>query len=360
MEKLDENMNILYSESKDITWYTPKSGPLRVSGLAWFEEEKLYRRLPRKPHVEIPDAVDRLADCPAGGQIKFQTNAHKLIIRVKLTGKAYMSHMAATGQCGFDCYIGTDFCNVTRYELAEKEYTIDLFENRKGKDVIPITLNFPLYQGVEDVWIGVNKEAQVTPPSSYTDKKKVIFYGTSILQGGCASRPGLAYTNILSRSINLEFINLGFSGNGKGEANLARLISSIKDPACLVLDYEPNCESTMLYKSTLPEFIRIYRETHPHVPILVVSKFPYAGEIVNKQLYNDRVERLQFQRELIQELQEKGDSDITFMEGTDLLGAYGKEGTVDGIHPNDLGFMSMAEKLEPVLRDVIKRSGISL
>lgn len=353
VSKLDKSMHHGKLDSNQLIWHDPKRHPFQVNGFAWFDTEKTYRRIPVQPAWDIPEAVDVLANHTSGGQIRFQTDSKLLAVKVRLTAKADMNHMPATGQCGFDCYIGKTgekhYINTTKYDHNQLEYVLTLFE-REENSLIPITLNFPLYQGVEEVLIGLSENAKITPPPPYEDNKKIILYGTSILQGGCASRPGMSYTNILSRRINLEFINLGFSGNGKGEPNLARLISTIEDPACLVLDYEPNCVSTALYKETLPAFIQIYREAHPDVPIIVVSKFPYAKEKVNPQLKVERLERLEFQKKLVLQLQSQGDTKITFVDGTDLLGPYTNEGTVDGTHPNDLGFLFMAQRLEKVLQ----------
>ncbi|MBM7618467.1 lysophospholipase L1-like esterase [Bacillus tianshenii] len=354
--KHDPNMRHGELNGHRILWHDPKDTPFQVNGFAWFEKENSYRRLPSQPAWEIRQAVDELSNHTSGGQIRFKTNAKVLAVKVKLTAKADMSHMPASGQCGFDCYIGNPgkkhFINITRYDHTQQEYELTFFE-RTETTPLPITLNFPLYQGVEEVLVGVNQDAQISPPPPYDSQKKIILYGTSILQGGCASRPGMSYSNIMSRKINLEFINLGFSGNGQGDSNLAKLISTIEDPACLVLDYEPNCISTEKYKETLPAFIRIYRKKHPFIPIVVVSKFPYAGEAVNPQLKVDRLERLVFQKNLIQQLQSDGDRKIIFVDGTDMLGNHTNEGTVDGVHPNDLGFMAMAEKMLEVLQGVL-------
>lgn len=353
--KIDENMKIQTVNPNAITWHDPKQPPFQISGFAWFEQEREYIRLPKNPKWPVREPVAYLATNTAGGQIRFRTDATKLAVRVKLKGLANMNHMPATGQCGFDCYIGEPgnqkFVNATRYDHTKDEYDITLFE-RDNNDLVTITLNFPLYQGVEEVYVGLNQNALVEPPPKYDSDKKLIFYGTSILQGGCASRPGMAYTNIMSRHINLEFINLGFSGNGKGDESLARLISEIENPGLLVLDYEPNC-TTEMYKETLPRFIEIYRQTHPTVPILVISKFPYAGEVVNRGLYEERMERLVFQKQLIEELRANGEQNIHFYEGTHLLGEDGHEKTVDGVHPTDIGFMEIAQKLIPVVKELI-------
>jgi lysophospholipase L1-like esterase len=354
--KLNQNMRHGEMNGQPIHWYDPKESPFQINGFAWFEKEKSYRRLPKQPAWEIRQAVDELANHTSGGQIRFQTNAQVLAVQVRLSAKANMSHMPASAQCGFDCYLGVSgekhFINITRYDHTQLEYEIAFYE-RQDTTLLPVTLNFPLYQGVEEVFVGVNEDALISPPPPFDSHKKIILYGTSILQGGCASRPGMSYSNIISRRINIEIINLGFSGNGQGEPNLAKLIRTIDDPACLVLDYEPNCVNTALYKETLPAFIHIYREVHPDVPIIVVSKFPYAAEAMNPQFEADRLERLVFQKNLIQQLQAEGDRNISFVDGTDLLGKYTNEGTVDGVHPNDLGFMSIAEKMLGVLRIVV-------
>lgn len=358
IDELDENMSLDSNIDQSLVWHNPTQKPFRLSGFPWFDQDRIFRRLPVNPAHVISDELHVLADCTAGGQIQFRTNATKIAVKVQLDGPANMNHMASTGQCGFDCYIGQikqqQFVNVTMYDHTQDYYEITLID-RDNTDEIDVTLNFPLYKGVESVQVGLDQSADVKTFPAYDSKERIIFYGTSITQGGCASRPGMAYTNILSRTFNLECINFGFSGNGKGEANMAKIISDIDHPACLVLDYEPNCMSTALYKETLPEFIRTYREAHPSVPILLVSKFPYAGEIVNQELRSDRLERLEFQKYLVKQLIGKGDNQLYFYDGTAMLGNYTNESTIDGVHPNDLGFMQIAKSLEPVLSNILKR-----
>ena len=358
LDSLDEQLRVEKEQTEygSLVWLDPTTPPFHINGFAWFLEEAKFCRLPENPTVSVPDAVRRLSQCTAGGQIRFQTNSTTLVIKVKLRGKAYMSHMPAIGQCGFDCYIGepgnSQFFSSTNYDLEKDFYEVTLFE-RKTTDFVSVTLNFPLYQGVESVRVGVDKEATVMEPPPFRNNQKVIVYGTSITQGGCASRPGLNYTNILSRRLNQEFVNLGFSGNGKGEENMAKLIREIDSPACLILDYEPNCVSTALYKKTLPTFISTFRKKHAHVPILIVSKFRYATELLYTKLQEDRMNRLAFQRNLVKQLRNSGDTNIYFCDGTNILGERWDECTVDGVHPNDLGFMQIANQLEKELRNIL-------
>lgn len=357
--KVDPNMRLEHVKEQGLRWVSPKDAPLRLSGFPWFQQDGLYRRLPANPSHAIRPEVNSLANSTAGGQISFQTDSAKLEIRVTLAGKANMYHMPATGQCGFDCYLGApgdvQYCSTARYDHSQQSYEAQLYQfpNRENRHV---TLNFPLYQGVHDVWIGVEADAELKAPIPYRSDKKVIIYGTSITQGGCASRPGMAYPNVLSRRFPFEFVNLGFSGNGRGEPEVARVISEIDNPAMLVLDYEANAQDTELMRKTLPEFIRIYREAHPGVPIVVLSKIQFGPERFYPEMLEKRLEMMQVEQETVEAFRKSGDLEVHFVDGSGLLGTDSyNECTVDGIHPTDLGFLRMADSLTPVFERFLKK-----
>lgn len=340
----------------EMKWYNPKEYPQIVYGLPWFAEEKVYRRLPLNPKNPVRKEVDSLANCTAGGQIRIITNAKKLSIRVNLSSPANMDHMPATGQCGFDCYVdageGLRYCGTTRFDHKNSEYEyvfFDLKENQKKK----VVLNFPLYQGVNDVWVGVDNDTDLFEPYPFNKKTRAVFYGTSITQGGCASRPGMAYTNILSRKLNIECMNLGFSGNGRGEPEMAHNICTIDNVSLIVLDYEANASAGGCYQQTLPGFINILRESHKETPILLISQIIFASEILNLEPRLKRSENLEFQKQLIKELVEKGDMNIYFCDGSNLLGEDYEECTVDRVHPTNLGFYRIAENLTGIIKDLI-------
>jgi lysophospholipase L1-like esterase len=344
------------SEQAPLKWHSPKDAPFGLAGFAWFATDRVYRRLPAKPKYPLPKPVDSLANCTAGGQIRFQTDSSRLSVRVRLSGVANMNHMPATGQCGFDCYIGPmgrqRYCNTTKYDHKQQSYECVLFDLPRT-EMRNVTLNFPLYQGVVEVLVGLDEKAEILPPPPYKNDKLVVVYGTSITQGGCACRPGMAYTNILSRRLNVEFINLGFSGSGRGEPEVAQTIAEIPNPACFVLDYEANCVSAELLQKTFPEFIRILRSAHPNVSILAISRIPTASESFNQAARKTRLERRDFQKRTVDELRAKGDRMISFKDGSDLLGEGFDECTVDGSHPTDLGFLRMADGLTPVLKKIL-------
>lgn len=356
--KLDPNMKLEQTEQSGLKWLSPKEQPFRLSGFPWFSQDNVYRRLPVKPSYELPAAVNSLANSTAGGQVAFRTDSPKLSIRVELAGRANMYHMPATGQCGFDVYLGEPgdqqyFCT-TRYDHSQTSYEVVLYEYADSRQR-HVTVNFPLYQGVKEVSIGIAPGSSIEAPLPYRSGKKVIVYGTSITQGGCANRPGMAYTNILSRRIPLEFVNLGFSGNGKGEPEVARVVSEIADPALLVLDYEANIGTVENMKRTLPEFIRIYREAHPKTPVLVVSKIQYARERFEPELLQRRLDTKKVEMETVSMYRSQGDDNVHFFDGETLLGTDSyNECTVDGVHPTDLGFLRMADTLTPVLKELLK------
>ena len=338
---------------EEIRWYNPKEKPFRISGFAWFDKEERYLRLPAQSDYDIPARVDELATNTSGGQISFRTNASKLELKVELNDAASLGNMATSGQCGFDVYVGepgqqmyyaTAFPSLLDQSFEKTIWDFNSSSLHSKEHLREVTLNFPLYQGVEEVLIGTNPNAIIEPPTSYSSDKRVIFYGTSITQGASASRPGMSYTNILSRRFNLEFINLGFSGSGRGEQGVALTIREIERPACFVLDYEANV-SYKEYQDTLIPFIETYREYHPHIPIIIISRIPFVRDKAIGE-YEDYQNRREYSKITVEKLKQQGDKNISFIDGSTLLGELWHECTVDGVHPNDLGFMEMANRLE--------------
>ncbi|NQX66902.1 SGNH/GDSL hydrolase family protein [Paenibacillus alba] len=356
-QKLDANLQPDAPRSDRWEWHSPLAAPFRITGLPWLEQDGLYRRLPLHPSHPIRSEVDRLANFTTGVQVRFQTDSPKLAVRIVLADKATMYQMPATAQCGVDCYIGSPgeqlYVNTTRFELAQAEYESVLFESFSN-EMREITLNLPLYQGVKELWVGTEPHASVAEFQGFSSDKKVLLYGTSITHGACASRPGMAYPNQLSRMFSHEFVSLGFSGNAQGEPELAHLISQINDPALLVLDYEGNTPSTDHLAQSLPTFIRIYRDVHPNTPILVISQIRFAKEAFDEELRQRREARKALQRGIVERLNQEGDAYIYFCDGSELLGPDYQECTADGIHPSDLGYKHMAERLRPVFMQLLQ------
>ena len=180
-----------------------------------------------------------------------------------------------------------------------------------------------------------------------------MFYGTSITQGGCASRAGMSYEAILCRALNLDFVNLGFSGNGKGEKEMAEALAEI-DASCFVLDFMANNQLPEDLEAVYEPFVRTLRQKYPSLPIILVtqiyaiSESPLLGGKENMEAKRDIV------RKTAAKLIAEGDKNLVLVEGHSLLGPELAGGLVDGVHPNDLGFQAMADRLSPILAQMLQ------
>ena len=180
----------------------------------------------------------------------------------------------------------------------------------------------------------------------------MVYYGTSITQGGCASRPGLAFTSIISRDLNVPFINLGFSGNGTIETSVGEAMIAT-DAALYVVDCNPNTAVDLIYDRTL-SLVGMLKNARPNVPILLVGGFLNESNRMNEASdANEGVLKKDAElKRAFRDLQKKGVTGIYYKEGLGLIGDD-HEGTVDGIHPNDIGMLRIAKELSPVIRKLL-------
>ncbi|MFC3800200.1 SGNH/GDSL hydrolase family protein [Cohnella sp. GCM10012308] len=338
-------------------WLDAEDASFRKCGLPWFDSEKRFRRLPLAPAWPIRPEIDRLANFPTGAQIRFRTNSAKLAVRVRLFGRAEYAQLSPIAQCGIDCYLGPQgsqrYVCSTKFHYDDEAYESLLFENQDASEK-EVTLYLPLYQGIHSLEIGLAPDATAAPFTGFASDKKVVIYGTSIVHGAGASRPGMAYPNQLSRRLPIEFVSLAFSGNAQGEPELASLATEIDEPALLVLDYEGNTPSTERLGETLPAFISIYREVHPATPILVVSQIRMGREAFVPLFDTERRRRLTLQRDIVQRLRDAGDTQVFFLSGEDMLGEDYGECSADSVHPSDLGYARMRDCLLPAFASLLK------
>ncbi len=201
--------------------------------------------------------------------------------------------------------------------------------------------------------VGIEAQSRIRTPKPFSRPGKIVIYGTSITQGGCVARPGMAYSNILSRKLDVAFVNLGFSGNGRGEPALAHLINQISGTSLIILDYEANANKTII--NTLGPFVNILREKHPDTPILIMSKIRYASAPLGSPADKELMSRRDFQRNLVDERRISGDKNIYFLDGSEILGDDYDECTVDGSHPTDLGSARIADALLPAIEEILAK-----
>ncbi len=353
ISRLDENMRAKIADENGLVWYDPAEAPFRLCGLYWYGQDEIYRRLPRQSKWRITEAVDAIAECSTGVQVRFRSDCTRMTVRFELKQTGRMDHMPDTGKNCFDLYIGEPgkerfFRGMARPDLDSTANSVEMM-NVEDAAMRDFVLNFPLYGGVNKVEIGVNEGAVIEPPRPFADSRPVVIYGTSITQGGCASRPGMLFTNILSRKLNREFFNYGFSGNGRCESELAEILTEIADPALFIIDCDANCSESPVFAERLPKFIDILRRDHPVMPILVLTRIRFAKEID----VSERTENYWIQLNEVARRRREGDANIHFADGHNLLGQDYYECMVDGVHPTDLGFYRMAESLEPKIRSLI-------
>ena len=211
------------------------------------------------------------------------------------------------------------------------------FEDSRLREV---TINFPLYSNVIDLYIGLQEGSNVLEASPYKNEKPVVYYGSSITQGGCASRPGMAYQSILSRQFNLDFLNLGFSGSAKAEDEMVEYIKGL-DMCAFVYDYDHNAPTTEHLEKTHEKMFKAIREAHPDIPIIIM---PRPKHILNEE----EKKRHNIVETTYKNAVANGDKNVYFIGSQELTALCGYEGTVDSCHPTDFGFSSIAKAVAEV------------
>lgn len=221
----------------------------------------------------------------------------------------------------------------TKVENATYE-SIKEFNNRKMRD---LTINFPHYCGVKNLYIGLKEGSQIKEGLPYINEKPVIYYGSSITQGGCVSRAGMSYQNLVSRRFNCDYVNLGFSGNAKAEETMVDYIKNL-EMSLFVYDYDHNAPSVEHLLNTHEKMFKEVRRVNPDLPIVMMSRPKYFLTAEEKK--RQKIIETTYENAL-----KSGDKNVYFLNGRKLCRLCKDDGTVDGCHPNDFGFASMAKAL---------------
>jgi lysophospholipase L1-like esterase len=341
------------NEENGIVWYDATL--LTMEGQGWTGDDLKapFDRLPAKAEGKVRDAVWGLSRHSAGISVRFTSDAPAVHCRWTLTSANLdMPHMPATGVSGVDLYVktGTGWRWLANGRPTAQTNTAALVSGLPAESR-EYVLYLPLYNGASSVEIGVAKDFSIAPLPRREARRPLVFWGTSITQGGCASRPGMVHTSILSRQLDVTVINLGFSGNGKLEPEMAELIAEI-DAAAFVLDCLPNCNAAEVTERTAP-VVAILRKAHPRTPIVLVEDRTYSNAflIAGSRERND-TSRAALKAEY-EKLLAAGGEQLFYIQGESLLGEDGED-TVDGSHPTDLGFLRQAEAMHKVLEQLVK------
>ncbi len=301
-----------------------------------------------------------LTRCSTGLAVRFATDSKTIGINYEVTFLRKMPHMAETGIYGADLYrLNKDgkwlFVNSARppYNNQNHELSYTFVSNLSG-EMSEYMIYLPLYDGVNWMKIGIDSTATISKPLvdlPRTSKGKIVFYGTSIMQGGCATRTGMASTCMVSRDLQVECVNIGTSGEAKMDYPVARMLASMDDVMCFVIDPIPNCTKDMCDTLTY-DFIKIIRDKHPTTPIIMVDglMYPYAKDDSFFEKYLPE-KNAAFRKTYDQRIAD-GDENLYYMTYEGMSG-LDEEGTVDGVHLTDIGFRAYADKIEVILKDIL-------
>ncbi|HKG67797.1 MAG TPA: SGNH/GDSL hydrolase family protein [Segetibacter sp.] len=359
-------LNVAFSQNSDFKTWNPALDTLKVlEGQGWQHEVKdFYDRLPSRAEQTVRKEVWDLSENSAGLLIRFRTNADEIIIKYAVAGRLQMPHMPATGVSGIDMYAknsdGKWLWCAGKYSFEDTityRFTNLLTKDQYG-NAFEYNLYLPLYNTVKWMEIRVPKDSVFTP-LPVRKEKPIVVYGTSIAQGGCATRPGLGWTSILSRNLDRPVINLGFSGNGRLEKEVISLIAEL-DASVFVLDCLPNLTPVAAteVKKRITESVRELQSKRPGIPILLTEHASYTDEEMypaKKKEYQDVNKAL---REVFDSLSAKGARNIYLLTKNEINQDI--ETMVDGVHPNDIGMMRYADAYEKTIRTIMKEPAGSI
>ena len=351
-----EDIDVTPTISGGIAWYNAQNWP--VENKAWNDTARYFARLPGRAEGVVTDSVWNLAQKSAGELVRFRTDAPAIRVKFRLYGaQLAIPLMPATGYSGLDLYAldknDSDSGTWRWAACTQPKSQEDNVELIGGMDPVmrDYMLYLPLYNGVDALEIGVPEGAEFHAVLPRTDRP-ILYYGTSITNGGCVSRPGNTFTAMLSRRLDIPVLNLGFAGSARMEPELAELFAEL-DPVLFVLDALPNMDAKLIDERGI-NFVQILRDKHPDTPILLVEDRVYS----NSWIIPSKAERNRTSAEALRRVYDHfiaaGDKNIYYLGAENLLGEnIDNDSTMDSSHPNDLGMYRMTDALERAIRPIL-------
>lgn len=324
---------------------------LPIEGRAFDNTAAYYDRLPKTVTTNVNAGVRGMLNHTTGMQLRFRTDSKRIVVKwVPINKSLAMDHMPSTGVSGIDVY-RLEQDGQWRYVNTGR-----IYKSEGSQLSVPWTpgdaclINLPLYNGVKSIAIGIDEGATISapPPHQSGVTKPVVFYGTSITHGGCASRPGLSFVNIVGRELDVPVVNLGFSGSGKMELEMSEHLAAI-DASCYVLDCLWNMDMKMVEERYEP-FIRNLRAKRPGVPIVMAEQCDVYLRPGGSKRFGDKD---RFVRALYDKLVAEGWKNLVYLRADEQFG-YDGEGTVDGCHPNDIGMAALARGFGAAVAKALK------
>lgn len=343
--EIDKNLAIeSWVKREGLRLYDVEEEPFRIYGVK--KENGKFRRMPEEIASKISERVAWLHAHTAGGRVRFVTDSPYISIKTTCKPVQY-SHMALSGIAGFDMY--AEYDGKKRYEGTflppyhiEGGYENVIDFHVQAKRVV--TIFFPLYSEVSKLYIGLKEGCVLEKAPDYAIETPVVYYGSSITQGGCCSRPANCYQGILSQRLDCNYINLGFTGGAMAEDLMTDYIKDLK-MSVFVMDYDHNALTTQDLQETHSKMFWTIRKANKDLPIIIMPRPKYY-------LKEEEVVRSRIVHDTYLAAKEAGDEHVYFISGRELMELVEDIGTVDNCHPTDSGFFSMACAVEKKLREI--------
>ena len=351
--KLDPAMAASKASNPNLDWYDVTKWGIEGRILPDQDRKLWFDRLPSSAEGKVTDAVWNLSRDSAGMMARFKTSSSAISVHYKVRkSQLGMPHMPATGVSGIDLYARDNdgkwkWVQVTK--PATQEVQTEIIQGLEP-GVREYAAYLPLYNGIEFLKIGVEKGASFEGLAPRG--KPIVFYGTSITHGACASRPGMVHTNILGRKLDMPIVNLGFSGNGRMDQAVGEFLVQL-DAALFVIDCLPNMQPADVTAKCEPLVTQL-RAAKPNTPIVLVEDRRFTNDWITpkkRQFHTDNHAAL---RKAYDSLVAQGIEKLFYIHGDSLYGDD-TEGATDASHANDLGFMRQADVFEPVLRKALSK-----
>lgn len=355
--EVDKNMIVATTiEEPDVKFYDIRKPPFDIYGLYDVYNQPFFRRLPADIAEATSEGVAKLCRESAGGRVRFSTDSAYIAIKVEMGPYGRNSHVTLCNSAGFDLYEDTDTdCRYIKAFLPPYKFENDYEQIIKipgGRRMRSFTINFPIHGVVKNLYIGLQEDAKLGAGKKYRNTSPIVYYGSSIVHGTAASRPGLTYQSIISRRLDMDFINLGFSGKAKGEPVLVDYMAGM-DMCLFVCDYDHNAPNAAFLRETHQNVYDIFRAKRPDTPFIMISR----PNIATNQ--SEFAERRDVIIDTYRHARALGDENVYYIDGESFfLGKYENECTMDSVHPNDLGFTLMADGIESEIRRAMAKGGV--
>ena len=353
-KQYDKNMISATNDNENLVWFDVNDKDFDLYGTDRGQNDILTCRIPEEIAKDINGGVYGMRAHAAGVRIRFASDSPLIAIRAEYGEGCVSTCCTACGAYGFDLYkCNDDGTEVFRHQYRPGvDFDYKVFDNdpykAKDEELTYYTMNFPHFAEVTKLQIGISDGAKLERGKKYANEKPVYFYGSSITHGVAASTPGYTYENLIAQKYNMNYVNLGFAGNAKAEDTMCEYIAA-KEMSMFVYDYDHNAKTLEYLEETHYKFFKNFREKNPDVPVVMISRPDFIHNYENSVIRRDII-KASYQKAL-----ECGDKNVYFIDGETLMNPNDEvRCTIEGCHPNDVGFSRMADVIGKKINEILK------